>query len=95
MKLKRFRTQNYPVCIIIKYNAMGDKHSPNLSNGSRSMNSTNIFKMINAEINTTQVGACNKDFTKLHRNSFVEQGIPGPGGTGSCWRLWLYNICAS
>lgn len=42
--------------MIIRYFAMGDKHPPNLSNGSRSMNSTNIFKMINAEINTTQVG---------------------------------------
>lgn len=42
--------------MIIKYNNMGDKHPRNLS-GSRSMNSTNIFKMINAELNTTQVGA--------------------------------------
>lgn len=41
---------------MIKYNDMGDKHPRNLSNGSRSMNS-NIFKMINAELNTTQVGA--------------------------------------
>lgn len=42
--------------MIIKQNDMGDKRPDYLKSGKRGLNSGNIFKTIQAELNTTQVG---------------------------------------
>lgn len=80
---------------------MGDKRPDYLKSGKRGLNSGNIFKTIQAELNTTQVGVQNSvTFIILmpalcFSYIFVEQSITWPRGTGSCWCLWLRYICTA
>lgn len=75
---------------------MGDKRPQYLNKGRPSMNSGNIFKTIQAELNTTQVGTFIILMPAFYFSYiFVEQSITWPWGIGSCWCLWLRYICAA